>query len=179
MTLAAALLILACNKESHLTDPAGRLKASLHDSIPIDSIDTIGHDTIPHDTIPHDSAFRKISGLVITPSSHGDSALKFHIETTNNYPVANSKVVTYLGYSPDSLYVNVTGVQPLFPYTPGSAPAKADVWQFWHPGANVPLTIRLNGRAYTGSVSVAGLNATISWAHDSIILISPKTFPRW
>lgn len=177
MTLAAALLIIACNKESHLTDPSSaRFKSSLHDSIPIDSTDTTGHDTIPY---PPDSAFGKIAGLVITPSSHADSILKLHIETTNNYPVANSKVMTLIGNSPDSLHVTVYSVQPVFPYTPGSAPAKTDIWKLWNPGMNVPLAISLNGAAYTGSISIAGSNYTISWAHDSIILISPKTFPRW
>jgi hypothetical protein len=63
--------------------------------IPIDSTDTIGHDTIPY---PPDSAFRKITCMVITPSSHMDVSLKFHIKTNNNYPVANSKVNAFFSF---------------------------------------------------------------------------------
>lgn len=177
MALTGMLLIFACNKESHLTDPSARLRSSLQDSLPGDSTDSTGHDSIPQ--YPTDSVFQTINGLVITPSSQADSIIELHIETSTNYPVADSRVEAHFtGSSLDSLNVNVYGIQAMYPYTPGSAPAKTDIWKQWNPGVNVPLSVNLNGTVYTGSISITGLNYTISWAHDSLILISPKTFPR-
>jgi hypothetical protein len=157
MALTGMLLILACDKE----------KSFEHNIIPLD---------------PEDSTFRQIKGLVITPSSPSDSVIKLHIETTNKYPVTHTKLEAFCARSPahrpDTIYVNVYGIQPLFPYTPGSAPAKTDLCMKRNPGVNIPFIIEFKNAVYIGSISTKGANYTISWAHDSVVLISPKTFSR-
>jgi hypothetical protein len=176
--LVTAFTIFSCSQEAVLSKEDAKFNlATLKDSIPTDSIDST--DTIPTDTIPTiDSTYYRIEGLNITPSSVNDTAVLLEIETTNTFPGENVLLETYSNNVDSGWSINVTRAYNVYPYNPGPSVAKRKIWHQPFTNGTRPFSITIVGATYHGQLTATSSGYTISWAHDNVVNISPKSFPR-
>lgn len=172
MTIIALFFVLACSREQSLTDGSFSRLSMARDSI--DTTDTI---PTPVDTIP-DSVWTTIKGLEVRPSSiRNDSVLRLDLKTTNRYPTNSAYLIMNGRIDSSTVYVNVQGIWHSGPAADSTPALGAIQGRGLAPG-NYPLKIKLKTQTYTGSVSVTSTQYNFNWAHDSIILIHPKTVQR-
>ncbi len=176
--LVTACTIFSCSQEAVLSKEDAKFDLSkLQDSIPVDSIDST--DTLPTDTVPHtDSTYFRIEGLNLTPSSVNDTAVLLEIESTNTFPSENVLLETYSNNVDSGWSINVTRAYPVYPFNPGPSVAKQKVWHPSFTNGTRPFSITIVGATYHGTLTATSTGYTISWAHDNVVNISPKSFPR-
>lgn len=171
--LVTACTIFSCSQEAVLSKEDAKFNlATLKDSIPTDSIDST--DTVP----PIDSTYFRIEGLNITPSSVNDTAVLLEIESTNTFPSENVLLETYSNNVDSGWSINVTRAYAAYPYNPGPSVAKRKVWHQSFTNGTRPFSITIVGATYHGQLTATSAGYTISWAHDNVVNINPKSFPR-
>src|SRR5688500_9321084 len=116
LMLLFAFIVQSCSQESMLSKEDAKFNlATIHDSIPNDTTDTIPTDTIPTDTIPNtDTTYKYIAGLKIRPYG-GAGYVHLQCKTTNYYPVEH----VVLSYSSDHTSTNwIIDMQKTYPILP-------------------------------------------------------------
>ncbi|RPD37948.1 hypothetical protein EG028_27395 [Chitinophaga barathri] len=172
--LAISFIVHSCSQDAVLSKEDAKSLLALRDSIGNDSTDTIPTDTIPH---PNDSSWWRITGLDITASSVEDTAIVFLIKSKNYYPVEHARLDLTAYTFPDKWNIGIIRAYQFSP-NPGYSQAVRRIVHQRYPNGNWPLNISLRGNTYTGTIHATDTAYSISWAHDSIITIQPKLFPR-
>lgn len=162
----------ACTKENQvLTQERLSTLSKLSDSIPNDTLDTIPQDTL------RDTVLLTSYRLYVRPHAF-DSILWLNVSTKELF---NYTYLT-LPWAPEgagpSLKLHVgqpVGVTPLVAY---SRPAEFSYKYVNNQHGTHPFRINFRSINYTGQLYVNDSAFVISWAHDSIITISPKFIAR-
>lgn len=158
----------ACSKDNQvLTEERLSTLSKLSDSIPNDTLDSIPQDTL------RDTVYLASHRLRVRAHAF-DTILMLTVATQEQYNY------TYLslpwaqtGIHP-SLKLQVgqpVGITPLIAY---SRPAEFSYKYSTNQNGTYPFQINFRSINYTGQLYVNDSAYVISWAHDSIIAVSPK-----